>query len=96
MSWGYLPLDGGPSFVPDSSIMEPPFKLHLVGSGSLDLPPELKNIVFLHTELDYDQYYDLMAGMDVCVPAFGPSDVYYTMQASSTVVMCMETNVSYS
>jgi len=34
-----------------------------------------------------------MAGMDVCIPAFGPSDEYYAPQASSTVAMCLEVNV---
>jgi hypothetical protein len=61
----------------------------------MDLPPELKNVAVFHVGLDYDQYYDIMAGMDVCVPAFGPSSVYYTLQESSTLAMCIQTNVSY-
>lgn len=93
-SWGYLPLYNEPSFVPKAGSIYPPFKLHLVGSGLMDLPLELKNVVIFHVQLDYNQYYDIMAGMDICVPAFGPSSDYYTVQASSTVAMCMETNVS--
>jgi len=59
----------------------------------MELPLELKNVVIFHLQLNYDQYYDIMAEMDVCVPAFGPFSDYYTVQASSTVAMCMETNV---
>jgi hypothetical protein len=92
-AWGYLPLNDGPSFVADPGSLDPPFKLHLVGSGLMDLPPELKNIIIFHVQLNYEQYYDVMARMDVCVPAFGPSSDYYALQASSTVAMCMETNV---
>jgi len=92
-SWGYRPLGHGPSFIPDTSLVDPPFKLHLVGSGWIDLPPQLKNVVQFHVSLNYSQYYDVMAEMDVCVPAFGPSDEYYALQASSTVAMCLEVNV---
>jgi len=63
-----------------------------VGSGSIDIPPKLKNIVILHVDLDFNEYFDTMAGMDVCIPAFGPSDLYYAVQASSTVAMCIECN----
>lgn len=59
------------------------------------LPPELENVVIFHVGLNYDEYYDVMAGMDVCVPAFGPNDDYYLLQASSTVAMCMQVDVSY-
>lgn len=92
-AWGYHPLGDGPSFIRDASLPDPPFKLHLVGSGWIDLPPELKNVVVFHVYLGYDRYYEVMGEMDVCVPAFGPSDEYYTVQASSTVAMCLEVNV---
>jgi len=91
-SWGYLPLGDGPSYIPDSSLVDPPFKLHLVGSGSLDLPPELKNVVVFHVDLSYREYYDVMGLIDICVPAFGPSDKYYVEQASATAHTCLETN----
>lgn len=93
-AWGYLPLNNSASFIPKADSVDPPFKLHLVGSGMMNLPLELKDVVVFHVGLNYDQYYAIMAGMDVCVPAFGPSSDYYTLQASSTVSMCMETNVS--
>ena len=63
-----------------------------MGSGWLDIPLELQNIVVLHTSLSYNEYYEVMAGMDVCIPAFGQTDDY-TVQASSTVATCMEANV---
>jgi hypothetical protein len=92
-SWGYLPLDKGPLYIPDTDISDPSFKLHLVGSGWLDIPLELQNVVVLHTGLSFNEYYEVMAGMDVCIPAFGQTDGYYTVQASSTVATCMEANV---
>jgi len=60
----------------------------------MDIPPELENVVILHNGLDYMEYYALMNGMDVCVPAFArDSDTNYVSQASSTIAMCMENNV---
>jgi len=65
-----------------------------VGNGWIDIPPELKNIVILHSGLNYTEFYTLMSGMDVCIPAFPiNSDTNYVYQASSTIVMCMENNV---
>jgi hypothetical protein len=92
-NWGYHPLGNGSSFIPDTSLVDPPFKLQLVGHGWVDIPPELKNVVAFHVNLNYSEYYDVMAGMDVCIPAFGPSDEYYRPQASSTVAMCLEVNI---
>lgn len=72
----------------------PHFKLHLVGDGNMDIPPELENIMILHNGLDYTEFYAFMSGMDVCVPSFArDSDTNYVNQASSTVAMCMENNV---
>jgi len=54
----------------------------------------LKNIVIMHKDLDYPEYYTFMSGMDMCVPAFlSKSDKNYAYQASSTIAMCMENNV---
>ena len=65
-----------------------------MGHGKLEIPPALKNIVVLHVDLEYTEFYALMSGMDVCVPAFARnSDTNYVNQASSTVAMCMENNV---
>ena len=102
-SWGYsrLEVDGGDStFIPLPDITPnhpPPFQLHLVGLGYIVVPPELQSVVILHNGLDYTEYYALMSGMDVCVPAFArDSDTNYVSQASSTVAMCMENNVRVS
>jgi hypothetical protein len=93
--WGYLPLGDRQSFIRDQSLSDPPFRLHLAGTGNLYIPPELQEVVVVHSGLDYNQYYSLMGGMDICVPAFaGTDDGYFKTQASSTVVMCMEVNVS--
>jgi hypothetical protein len=69
----------------------PPFQLHLAGGGSLH-PPKLTQVAEINTDLDYNQYYELIGRMDVCLPAF--DDRYLLFQASSTVGMCMEVNVS--
>ncbi|PPQ87891.1 hypothetical protein CVT25_001233 [Psilocybe cyanescens] len=93
-SWGYLPLGDGPSFVQDTSIDRPPFKLHLVGSGWLNIPTELKELIVFHTNLNYTDFYQLMSGMDACIPAFlAADDNNFKYQASSSIAMCMETNV---
>ncbi|KAK0469566.1 uncharacterized protein EV420DRAFT_1633985 [Desarmillaria tabescens] len=92
-AWGYLPLrDAGASYEPDPSLRSPPFRLFLLGSGWLEIPDELKNIVTMHVDLNYTDFYTLMKGMDVCLPAFADNG-YYQYQASSTFVMAVECNV---
>lgn len=93
-SWGYLPLGpSSPSYTPSPSSRYTPFHLHLAGGGSIDIPPVLAQVVVVHTNLDYNQFYTLIAQMDVCIPAFaGTDDRYLFNQASSTVAMCMEMN----
>lgn len=53
--WGYLPLlsTPGASYEPDHSLRSPPFRLFLLGSGWLEIPVELKNIVTMHVDLNY-------------------------------------------
>ncbi len=68
--------------------------MHLAGSGKLDVPVALKNIIVFHTNLNYSQFYDLMSTMDICVPAFPNADEYFEMKASSTPAMCLESHVS--
>jgi hypothetical protein len=68
--------------------------LHLAGSGKLDVPVALKNIIVFHTDLNYFQFYDLMSTMDICIPAFPNTDEYFEMKASSTPAMCLESDVS--
>jgi len=92
--WGYLPLGDGPTFIPDNDTTNSPFQLHLVGSGWIQIPPELKEVVKIHTGRNYAEFYDLMASMDVCMPAFSSRGAsYFTQQASATVGMCLEVNV---
>ncbi|KZP29682.1 hypothetical protein FIBSPDRAFT_815775 [Athelia psychrophila] len=90
--WGYItPAYDSPSFVEDKDVADP-FKLHIVGHGWLDRPVELKNIVVFHDNLGYSEFYDTMASMDVCMPAFHHDGPYYSRKASSTVVMCSQVN----
>jgi len=91
-SWGYLPLGDGTSFVADAGLVDPPLTLTLVGSGSIEIPPELKNIIHTRVGLNYSEYYEAMADKDLCIPAFKQSDLYYVAQASSSVVMCTQVN----
>ncbi|PBK75884.1 hypothetical protein ARMSODRAFT_950233 [Armillaria solidipes] len=92
--WGYLPLLGTPSasYEPDHSLRSPPFRLFLLGSGWLEIPVELKNIVTMHVDLNYTDFYALMKEMDICLPAFADNG-YYQRQASSTFAMAVECNV---
>ncbi|KAF8340786.1 hypothetical protein F5887DRAFT_888634 [Amanita rubescens] len=92
-AWGYLPLENHSSYLPDPDLPDQPFKLHLIGSGWLDVPPELKNIIVFHINLNYTQFYNLMATMDICVPAFPNNDEYFEKEATSTAAMCLESDV---
>ncbi|KAH6914690.1 hypothetical protein BKA70DRAFT_1368586 [Coprinopsis sp. MPI-PUGE-AT-0042] len=58
--WGYMKSADGASIVEDKSLDQPPFKLHLVGSGSIEVPKELQNLVVFHTDLSYPDFYRLM------------------------------------
>lgn len=90
-SWGYLPLHGRDSYVVDPEDPSP-FHLYLIGSGHVDVPTELKNIVSVHVNLEYSAFYELMGGMDICIPAFAENG-YYEHQASSTFAMSLECDV---
>ncbi|KAK0204984.1 hypothetical protein DFS33DRAFT_1259694 [Desarmillaria ectypa] len=91
--WGYLPLrDTGASYESDHGLRSPPFRLFLIGSGWLEIPDKLKNIVTMHVNLNYTDFYALMKEMDVCLPAFADKG-YYQHQASSTFAMAVECNV---
>ena len=68
---GYHPLDGHQSFIPDHRGPIPPFELALVGGGGrLEIPQELAYMVTMYQDLDYDDFYRLIAGMDIVLPAF--------------------------
>ncbi|KAJ7928846.1 hypothetical protein B0H13DRAFT_2652777 [Mycena leptocephala] len=93
--WGYLPLgaEDDASYVIDTTLADPPFRLFLIGSGYLEIPHELKNIVLIRDGLSYPEFYALMSQMDICVPAFSADHGYYNDQASSTFAMAVECNV---
>ncbi|EKM59533.1 uncharacterized protein PHACADRAFT_250101 [Phanerochaete carnosa HHB-10118-sp] len=91
-AWGYNSLSDRASFVPNYQSLVPPFELALVGSGSLEVPQELAYMVSIHRGLDYANFYDLVASMDIVVPAFADNG-YYEHQASSTVAMAVELDV---
>ncbi|CDO74195.1 hypothetical protein BN946_scf185043.g247 [Trametes cinnabarina] len=91
-AWGYRPLDGRPSFVPDPDSPIPPFRLLLVGSGWLDVPEELSHVVSMHTNLPYHDFYELIADCDIVVPAFA-DNTYLSVQASSTIALATELQV---
>ncbi|KAH9476941.1 hypothetical protein JR316_0010857 [Psilocybe cubensis] len=92
--WGYLPFGNGPSFIQNKRSNDPAFKLHLVGSGWITVPDELKNLIVFHTNLNYTDFYEVMGGMDICIPAFlSEDDINFKYQASSSIAMCMESNV---
>ncbi|PPQ75088.1 hypothetical protein CVT24_010153 [Panaeolus cyanescens] len=91
--WGYLPLtQDEEKFVVDPKEKEP-FHLYLLGSGGLDIPKALEDMVIVKKDLDYTEFYHLMQTMDICVPAFNPENGYYRFQASSTMVMALQCNV---
>lgn len=92
-AWGYLPIGGMNSYIADRSLSEPPFELHIVGSGWLLVPVELENVVTIHSGYNYSEFYNFVGSMDICVPAFSDNG-YYEAQASSTVVMAVQCNVS--
>ncbi|TFK88374.1 hypothetical protein K466DRAFT_489070 [Polyporus arcularius HHB13444] len=91
-AWGYHPLEGRRSFVPNSSGVAPPFELLLVGMGSVDIPDELAYVVSIHHDLTYKEFYALVANCDVVLPAFADNG-YFEAQASSTVALATELNV---
>ncbi|PPQ68814.1 hypothetical protein CVT24_007699 [Panaeolus cyanescens] len=91
--WGYLPLKpGDQKYIVDPSESNP-FNLYLLGSGGIDIPKELEDVVRVARDLSYSEFYRLMQTMDICVPAFNPENGYYRFQASSTMVMALQCNV---
>ncbi|KAJ7266142.1 hypothetical protein C8J57DRAFT_1511074 [Mycena rebaudengoi] len=94
--WGYLPLDVGENatYVPDTTLSQPPFRLFLIGSGTpIEIPQELENLVLIRSRLPYSDFYALMGDMDISLPAFPPNNAYYDAKASSTFTMALECNV---
>lgn len=78
VAWGYLPLgtkteesDDGSVYHPDPNSALDPFILNLAGRGGIDIPDSLqKNIIKVHKDLKYNDFYEVMHGMDLVLPAF--------------------------
>ncbi|KAL0955048.1 hypothetical protein HGRIS_003966 [Hohenbuehelia grisea] len=90
-AWGYLPLGDGTAYSVNTT-SKAPFHLFLIGSGHIEVPSELKDVVSVHVGLDYNQFYEMMGEMDICIPAFAENG-YYEHQASSTFAMAVECEV---
>ncbi|KAF7966600.1 hypothetical protein HWV62_37785 [Athelia sp. TMB] len=91
-TWGYRPANDCEPFVVEDTSLSNAFKLHLLGHGWPDVPEELRNVVVFHNDLSYRQFYDVMASMDLCMPALKSRYGYYWATASSTVVTCSQVN----
>ncbi|KAJ7485665.1 hypothetical protein FB451DRAFT_1127892 [Mycena latifolia] len=92
--WGYLPqAKANAPYLVDTTLPDPPFRLFIIGAGTLKIPQELQNVVSVHKELNYADFYALMSKMDICLPTFAPSGGYYDVRASSTIAMAVQCNV---
>jgi len=96
-AWGYLPLSNSTSSDPvyevDETSSLQPFQLHLIGNaGDPRVPPALSNVVRIHTDLDYDDYFSLIHSMDLAIPAWSTLE-YYEAKASFTMAIAIECNV---
>ncbi|KAF7312498.1 hypothetical protein MIND_00263500 [Mycena indigotica] len=92
--WGYLSRQTQDvAYRVDESLPDPPFRLFLIGSGYIEIPPELENLVVVRDGLSYPEFYALMSQMDICIPAFSVGNDYYDVQASSTFAMAVECDV---
>jgi len=71
-AWGYLPLTKPDSvYEVDETASLQPFQLHLIGNaGDPAIPRALSNVVRIHSDLDYDDFYSLIQSMDLVLPAF--------------------------
>ena len=76
-AWGYHPLEGRTAFEPNHDSPIPPFQLLLVGSQYLGVPNELANVVVVHRDLPYKEFYDLIANSDIVLPAFADNSCQY-------------------
>ncbi|KAJ7903301.1 hypothetical protein B0H14DRAFT_3421539 [Mycena olivaceomarginata] len=88
--WGYLPLgaEDDVSYIFDTTLPDPPFRLFLIGSGSLEIPQELKNTVLIRDDPNYPAH-----GYLICLHFVGDNEYYYEDKASSTFAMAVECNV---
>lgn len=68
-AWGYLPLATPDSiYEPDEAALIPPFHLHLIGNaGDPQVPPVLANVVLIHSDLWYKEFFALIQTMDLTI-----------------------------
>ena len=68
-AWGYMFDASSARYIPIPDSQTPPVTLHLVGSKpdnvDLQIPPEIMDVVTLHSGLEYDDFYALIATMCV-------------------------------
>ncbi|WWC65461.1 uncharacterized protein I303_108079 [Kwoniella dejecticola CBS 10117] len=75
-SWGYLPLSTDPNatYVSANDDSRLPVTLHFIGSlfptAQLEIPESMKDMVFIHSDLEYIDFYRLLGSMDLILPAF--------------------------
>ena len=56
----------------DGTALLQPFQLHLIDNANdPEVPPGLFNLVHIHRDLNYDNFYSLIQLMDMILPAFG-------------------------
>jgi hypothetical protein len=93
-AWGYLPLSiSDQVYQVDNSSSLQPFQLHLIGNaGDPQVPASLSNVVRIHSDLDYDDYFSLINSMDLAIPAWSTLE-YYEAKASFTMAISIECNV---
>ncbi|KIM89558.1 hypothetical protein PILCRDRAFT_190842 [Piloderma croceum F 1598] len=78
-AWGYSPLIAPDSaYQIDETAPLQPFQLHLIGNADdPQVPFALSNVVRVHRDLEYDDFYSLIQSMDMVLPAFGSLECLY-------------------
>ncbi|KAK6906848.1 hypothetical protein I203_100835 [Kwoniella mangroviensis CBS 8507] len=75
-AWGYLPLSSEPNstYISSNDDSRPPVTLHFIGSlaptAELNIPDSMRDMVFIHSGLEYISFYRLLGSMDLVLPAF--------------------------
>ncbi|WVW81104.1 hypothetical protein I302_103095 [Kwoniella bestiolae CBS 10118] len=75
-AWGYQPLSTEPNstYMSANDDARPPVTLHFIGSlaptAELNIPDSMRDMVFIHSGLEYISFYRLLGSMDLVLPAF--------------------------
>ncbi|WRT70474.1 uncharacterized protein IL334_007472 [Kwoniella shivajii] len=75
-AWGYLPLsdESNSTYISSNDKSRPPVTLHFIGSlapsAQLEIPDSMRDMVFIHSGLEYISFYRLLGSMDLVLPAF--------------------------